>query len=404
MRIVSTIIVSAIKEFSSDRRGTTAIVFAMLAALVFGISGLALDYNRGTRLKSEMQAALDASVLAAMQAEPRDRAKMAEEHFLANLHGSAAPRISLNFSEPATNQIKGVATTAIDTMLARILGTKKLTITTEATAAADATSKVCILVLDPSATQALFVSSGANVSAPDCEVHVKSTGANAAVFNGGTAINSKRLCIASSRILDNGGAHPNMSTSCPAADDPYVGRFATPANAVCDYNNMNYASGSVTLSPGVYCGWTNFNGGPTVTLQPGVYVVKGGGWNVNGGTWTGNGVTFYFADQSKIQFNSAVAANITAPTSGPYQDVVMFEDDGLARSAFIFNDARAMKLTGLIYLPSRDTIFNGGSSVTSRDTTLVVNTLILDQTNWDLESSSTEIGSGGGHTMARLVQ
>ncbi len=36
---------------------------------------------------------------------------------------------------------------------------------------------------------------------------------------------------------------------------------------------------------------------------------------MNGGLWTGNGVTFYFADTSKIQFNSGMEQRLKAPSS-----------------------------------------------------------------------------------------
>ena len=67
-----------------------------------------------------------------------------------------------------------------------------------------------------------------------------------------------------------------------------------------------------------------------MNFKPGVYVIKGGGWNVNGGSWTGSGVTFYFADTSHIQFNSGISATLSAPTSGTYSGLLFYEPDGLA--------------------------------------------------------------------------
>lgn len=132
---------------------------------------------------------------------------------------------------------------------------------------------------------------------------------------------------------------------------------------------------------------------------------RGGNWNVNGGTWSGNGVVFYFADTSIIQFNSAVSASLTAPTSGPYEGVAMFETAGLARTPFVLDDSQNFEMEGLIYLPSRDTIFNANSSLTDKAFTLVVNTLILNQTAWSLEASAlASAGSGGGTGTSRLTR
>ncbi len=128
----------------------------------------------------------------------------------------------------------------------------------------------------------------------------------------------------------------------------------------------------------------NFNGAIDVTFAPGLYVIEGGDWNVNGGSWTGSGVTFYFADTSRIQFNSGVRAKLAAPTSGPYRNFLIFEKPGLSRSAFIFNDSASNDLDGIIYLPSRNMTYNSGSEARGDRLAMVFNTLIVNQTNWRL--------------------
>lgn len=97
----------------------------------------------------------------------------------------------------------------------------------------------------------------------------------------------------------------NLYTSCAAESDPYAGNMPAVSQTTCTHSNLNFNGGTVNLTPGVYCGWINFNSGTNVNLAPGLYVIKNGGWNVNGGTWTGNGVTFYFADTSKFSSTAA---------------------------------------------------------------------------------------------------
>lgn len=386
---------SLFRRFSADRRGSVAILFALAAVALFGTASFAVDYSRAISLETRMRQALDAAVLAGIKAgEGSARIAAANAVFNQNM-GESEPSVQLNFTSPNADQFTGTARTRLRTTLASAIGVTGLNVEALSTALKKTSGKVCILVLDKTASQAFLVNGGATVEAPDCEIHVHSKANPAAIFNSGTEIDSRKLCLAGSSIIDNGGSHPNLQTRCDAADDPYVGRYPEPANAACDYSNLNFNGGNVNLSPGVYCGWINFNSQPNVTFAPGVYVVKNGGWNVNGGTWRGNGVTFYFADTSKIQFNSAVDAVITAPTSGAYENVVIFEKAGLPRSPFVLDDSRGFNITGLVYLPSRDTIFNGGSQVESKDFTIVVNTLILDQTRWNLDSSSTEIAGGG---------
>jgi Flp pilus assembly protein TadG len=384
-----------------DQRGSVSVIFAMGLIVILGAAGLAIDYSRGERLKSQMQNSLDAAVLAGAVADAGREIETAQRR----LQAAGLPGVTASFSVAPSGEVSGQATARLPTSLLAAMGLHSLRVTTSSSAVRNAAGRVCVLVLDPSASQALIVNNGADISAPGCEMHVRSTASPAAVFNAGTNIDSLKLCIASSNVIDNGGTHPGLELGCAAANDPYAGTLPDPASATCDYNMLNYTGGTVSLNPGVYCGGINFNAAPDVTFAPGVYVIRGGNWNVNGGTWSGNGVVFYFADTSIIQFNSAVSATLTAPASGPYEGVAMFEKAGLSRSPFVLDDSQNFEIEGLIYLPSRDTIFNAASSLTDKAFTLVVNTLILNQTAWSLEASAlASAASAGGTGTSRLTR
>lgn len=377
--------------FVSQEAGGVSVLFAMALVVILGAAGLAIDYSRSERLKSKIQIALDAAVLAAARADQGQEIDMAQRR----MAGAALPGVTATFTLAASGEVSGQANTRLGTTLMSLLGQRAVAIAATSSAIREGTSRVCALVLDPAASQALLINGGADIDAPNCEFHVQSTANPAAVFNAGTTLNTARLCLAGTSIIDNGGVHPNLQTGCATAQDSYAGAFPEPSSAVCDYNALNYNGGTVNLTAGVYCGGINFNAAPDVTFAPGIYVIKGGNWNVNGGTWMGNGVVFFFADASIIQFNSGVHATLTSPASGPYEGVAMFEKEGLARSPFVLDDSQAFDMDGLIYLPSRDTIFNSASSLTNKKMTLVVNTLILNQTTWALESGDLALASAG---------
>jgi hypothetical protein len=275
-----------------------------------------------------------------------------------------------------------------------LIGVHTINLTVSATARQGSSSTACVLVLDRTASQALLMNSGADIEAPQCEVHVASNGNPAALFNAQTTLNAAKICVAGSAIIDNGGTHPNLVKGCTTATDPFAGNLPTPSSSSCDYSNGNYNGGSANLSPGVYCGWFNFNSAPNLTFQPGVYVIKNGGWNVDGGTWTGTGVTFYFADTSKIQFNSGVKATLSAPTSGTYAGILMYEPSGLSQSQFVLDDSKGHQLTGLIYLPSRQMTVNAGANLTADQVTVVVDTLIVNTATWHVSPPATETIAG----------
>jgi len=384
-------------RFAGDQGGTVAVLFALTLILTVSSIAVGVDYGRAVKVKSRMQAALDAAVIAgATQTNSALQASVAAGVFKADFNGQDSGAVTPTFSPTLSGALSGTATANVPTLFAGIMGIKQIPVTVNAVvnsapqSSSNSGAVACVLVLAATDAQAFLANSGADVNAPDCEVHVKSTASPAAIFNVGTVLDTSRICISGANIIDNGGTHPNMQTSCATVNDPFAGILPVPATSGCNFSNQNY-SGNVTLTPGVYCGWFNFNSGTNVTFAPGVYVIEGGGWNVNGGTWTGSGVTFYFADQSKIQFNSGVAATLTAPTSGTYKGIVMYEAEGLARSPLVFDDSMGFNLSGLMHLPSRDVTFNSGSGLTNRTMTLVVNTLILDGVTWNLSSASRDI-------------
>ena len=393
------------RSFLRNEKGSIAIIFSLVLLVLVVSIGVAVDYGRQMSAHTAMQQALDAAVLAGVKLSPERQTSVATKMFEAELDGANVQNPSVSFSREGEDRLAGHAEGEIRTTLTAVLGIKTLKIAT--TSVAETSSEgaaVCILALSTNASQQFLLNSGAKVDAPNCEVHGKSTASPAAIFNAGTKLNAARICLAGKNIIDNGGGYTNLEKSCAAEDDPFAGRLPVPASSACNQSNGNYNGGTVTLAPGVYCGWFNFNNAPTVTFQPGVYVIKNGGWNVNGGTWRGDGVTFYYADTSRIQFNSAVDVTFTPPASGTYANIMMFEAPNLSRSQFVFNDAKDMKMDGLIYLPSRDVTFNSGSKLAAKSFTLVINTLILNQTNWTLAPSKSSISSDDGNKSARLVR
>jgi Flp pilus assembly protein TadG len=390
-------------KFNRDQRGSVALVFALALTAILVAAGMGIDHGRKLSLESQLQLAIDSAVLAGVKFDVGGRDAKARSLFDANMIGSEAENISVSFQSPSADKYSGQASATIPTTLTGLLGITTLDAAVTATAEATGGAAVCILAVSTTASQQILLNSGAKVDAPACELHAKSTGSNVAVFNAGTTLNTSRTCLAGTSVLDNGGTHPNVEKNCATVVDPFSGTLPVPSSTACSVSNGNYNGGNVTLSPGVYCGWFNFNNAPNVTFAPGLYVIQSGGWNVSGGTWTGNGVTFYFADQSKIQFNSGVAASLTPPTSGTYANIMMYEKKGLGTSPLVFDDSKNMQLSGLIYLPSRDVTFNSGSQLASKSISLVINTLILNQTNWKLTPGQPRIAGGSGSRTARLT-
>jgi Flp pilus assembly protein TadG len=398
-------VVDRIRRLRDDRSGNIAIVAALSAIPLALAIGVAVDYSRSVAAKTDLQEALDAAVLAGARDGGSGWTTLSSKMLVASVKTKDFTLSASNFALDASGNYVGTASGTVATTFAGLVSMQTIPIAATATAALKpASDKVCVLLLNSLAT-GLWLNSGANINAPNCQVHVKSIGLPAAIFNSGTTLNTKKTCIQGAIVLDNGGTHPNVSKSCSTVSDPFAGTLPIPSSSSCTYNNYTVNGGSATLSPGVYCGWTNFNSSPNVTLQPGVYVIRSGGWNFSG-TLNGTGVTFYFADLSFIQFNSTSTINLSAPTSGTYANLLMYETAGLLKVGATINATNGATLNGLMYLPNRQLTLNSGASATSDNLTMVLDTLMVNTVNWSLDGGAKSIPVAGstGNAGAYLLK
>jgi Flp pilus assembly protein TadG len=421
---------SIIKRFARSTDGNMSLLFGFAILPTLAAAGAGVDYSRTSGQRTHIQAALDSAVLAGVVAPSGQQLTTAEAVFRANLV-TGVQVVSQRFQLASDGTLNGDASASISLRFGSILGRSAATVS--ATAAArmgppttqqvtvivpvppppPQSSGACILVLDPTGSQSLLVNSGAEFKAPDCEVHVKSTAQPAAIFNAGISMDAKKLCIEGSNVIQNSVSVPNLALGCSTVSDPFAGVYAAPSTT-CTVNGQNY-SGTVTLNPGVYCGWFNFNGVTDVTFNPGIYVIRNGGWNVSGGSFKGSGITFYFADTSKIQFNSGMDTDITPPNDGPLKSVLFYEAPNLPKSDFIFNNAIRNKMEGLIYLPSRNVTFNADSKLGNDKATIVVHRLIFNNVKMHLQphpdvpmgqmtqGTAASSASGGTKTVMQTV-
>ena len=284
----------------------------------------------------------------------------------------------------------GPASSSVQASFLGVFGITSIPLTAAATATPGpgSTINVCILLVNPLYYAELETNGGAQLNGPNCEIDVLSTQSPAAIFN--TTLNVQNICIKGSTIIKNGGVNPPVQTNCAAISDPFAGTLPNVSVGTCGFSNQSF-NGSVTLNPGVYCGYTNFNGTGTITLNPGLYVVSGATLTFNSGqTVIGNGVTFYLADHNAtIEFNGGVAATLSAPTSGTYANILIFEPSGMASgSPITINGSAGDSFSGLFYLPSRDVTINSVSNMTTNKVTMVFSSLILDQINWAIDQGA----------------
>lgn len=381
-------------NFWVDRSGNFGIVTALLTPVLLVSAGGALDVAVAYNTRVDMQAQLDAAMLAAARKSGKNAQELEARKFL----GLSAEDDKINettgfvLTANADGSITGGYEQAVETRFLGIIGLSSFKVGVDATVAASAEEAPggngCIYALG-NQSQAVLINSGANVRSTKCEVHVHSTSNPAFIMNAGATIDTAKFCVKGANYIKNGGTLSNLETRCAAEADPYAGKMPEPSVPASCTTSGTRDGQNITLQPGKHCG-TTFNGSPTITFMPGLHIISGRMIINSGATVKAEGVTFYFPDvNSEIRANGGLTFTATAPTSGPYKDILMFEKTSDASNnrypqQYIFNGSQGEILKGIIHLPNRDVTYNSTTNQTN-NITLVVNTIIMNSSNWKIE-------------------
>jgi uncharacterized protein (UPF0333 family) len=343
-------------SFIKDTRGSVGILFGLTALAAFLAAGAALDYGRAVTARTTMQAATDAAAAAAAASPPgSDTVAVATNVFRSNYTSSPAPQLDVAVSG---NKVTVTAATTIRTSLMAVGGIDQFSLSTSAEAEGNA-SPVCILLLETTQI-GLDVSSGAALDAGDCGVHINSTNDTEALSVTSNAnITAADVCVVGSSNLHSGATvTPAPTHGCLAKADP-MATLPEPPEALdpCGENDFKVNNNQTgTMSPNkVYCGTTEIKG--HAIMQPGLYIFRGGEFVIkSGGTVNGTEVTMFFADKdARLNANSNSTFKVTAPKSGAYQGVLMFQSrhpDTLSAPAHVVHSNGGTELEGTIYVPT----------------------------------------------------
>jgi Flp pilus assembly protein TadG len=393
-----------------DSRGNFGLLTALAMATVLTIVGAGIDYTRASSQQQHMQTALDAAVLAAMRKSDEAQQRTEVEHiFLANfddrsidftndLHLTKNPDGSLTADLQARSSTVFMSLLGIDSVPVKVRSS--------AISIAETASGPCIIALGNSG-QDVLVNSGADVRSTACAFDVHSTRSPAFMMNSGSTLQFTEFCVKGTNYTWNGGTLNNLKTGCAVHADPYAGVLPEPTvPSTC--TTSGYPNGTVfNLNPGVHCA-TGFNGSPTITFKPGLHIIKGRMIINSGATVIAEGVTFYFPDvNSEIRANGALKFTATAPTTGTYKGILMFEKTSNAannanKQQYVFNGSKGETLEGVIYLPNRNVTYNSTTNVTAK-ISMVVNQMIINSAKWRVEPY-TGYASSSAPAGVRLTQ
>lgn len=275
----------------------------------------------------------------------------------------------INTNSPAY-WVRFVVAEKIPTLFSAVLGQSWMTVSARSTAGVYKPAGACVYALGTQAGIGISLNGGAIVSA-GCGVWDNSSSSTQSL----SCSNNTSLSGGTAGITLSGGsacpqASPAPSTNQPAAADPFA-YVQTPTDMNrCDSTGVTQNSNITMPADGVYeiCnGGISLNGNQTLTLPAGLYYLKNGTLSWQNGSITGTGVTIYLAGPTVtgISINGNVNVSLSAPTSGPYDGLVIYQNRNLSSPpTHTFNGGSTMLFQGSIYLPGSYVNYSGGSSTT----------------------------------------
>lgn len=354
-------------SFNSDRRGNVGIAFAFIAVPLVAFIGSAVDYGNALRTKTKLQSVVDIAAsagarLPATSNANRETAVLAAFNANASSSGIApgTPTIA------ATNaQVTVSASATVQTSFLGVIGVNNITVNAESSARSQIENGgvACLISLSESASNGLHMQGINKFSSQNCWAWVNSKSTTSLEAVGAAQGSAQGFCTAG-KVVGAEHFHPTPYTECDPFADPFKDKLPAPASLECTHNNKQVRSGYETLQPGVYCGGLSLKPQAVASLQPGVYVIKGGDLEVQAQSMLmGNGVVFYFTGQnSGMEIRGGGSVVVKAPATGDYAGFVMIQDatSNVGQTVDIQGGGR-LKIEGIVYTPTwRITISGNG--------------------------------------------
>jgi uncharacterized delta-60 repeat protein len=207
-----------------------------------------------------------------------------------------------------------------------------------------------IFVLNPTANGALTLSGSASIKMPG--VVIVESGSKTAMSAGG---NTQLSAWAT-------------GVSVP---DPLAGLATPGTSSLTNYGSVSFTTGSHNITQGIYS-QIKVSGSASVTMGPGTYIIEGDGLTVTGSaSLSGQNVFIYNTGSNYpsaggsfggITLSGSGTISLTAPASGPYAGVVIFQSHANTRALAFSGNAMA-GISGIIYAPSALLSFSGNSQL-----------------------------------------
>ena len=425
-----------LKRLMRDERGNVLVLGATVMPLLIGGAGFALDTVQISLTKRQLQRAADSAAIAGA------RSVLQADADAATAAAAATPAVTrdLQINDDVTIEgapVVGMPTTGTHANNPRAVrvqlrttqpltfmsffGTDESEITVEATAAAVTDGSFCMLSLEDGTDPGVTIGGNATINL-GCGISTNSRAAQAITAGGSSRVTASPIMAVGGLPTASNNHFTSGTQFVPYSAeqiDPFES-LPTPSPSGCRAAPPDNKKATTTITPstpgynateGSFCfnGWDvdssfNFSG----FTKPTIVYINGGNFNLGSkADINAPNVVFVMTGSpvAALNMNAQAELNITAPTTGPYAGVAMYEDRRAPLNRVIkFNGGADVTINGALYFPRANFEYNGGAGMVATCLQLIARRL-------DFRGNGT-IGNScpanGGHdnfqaTYVRLV-
>jgi hypothetical protein len=405
--------------------GQVLVLFCLALFVLMGFMAIAVDVGLLWTDRRAMQTAADAAAIAGINALqsnisctagssttncPAATDVAAINGYSVNGPNSTTITVGLPTSVPGAGSgtyVQVDVKQAVPTYFMRALGTlfpgtNFNTVNVDATAIAGYTSgSGCVIGLNASAANTISITGSGTIDAPNCNAIDNSDNSSSALVTSGSgSLTANAIGVVGG--FSGTGFTPTPKKVAPIGDP--LAYLTAPTVGSCmtgTYATIASSGNGGTIGPGTYCGGIKVQGGHSLTLTAGLYILLGGGLTVSSSTISGRGVSFFntywmsgdpTADQNvnnsnqykPIDISGGSSASLSAPTSqltgvtgGPWEGILFFQDRNVCTGTNFCDPSGSTSgnqntlsggsgtgFQGVLYFPETPVVYSGGSSST----------------------------------------
>ncbi|WJH38352.1 pilus assembly protein TadG-related protein (plasmid) [Aliirhizobium terrae] len=367
-----------------------AMMTGILAPMLIGIAGGAIDVSAFMGHKTDLQAIADSAALGAAKEAALNGWSIAAAVSIVNGYVEAHKRSGAEGTVKANVEVNSTNKQVTVTLeqdhhpyfvVGYFAGSPQIRVSSAART--NNATNICVIGLHRADNATVSLETNAVVSAPKCSVYSNSVSASGLTSTGNASLIAQLSCSAGGFAgMSRNYNYQKPLTDCPEVADPLAARSA-PSIGPCRETDAAYQHYIGTLQPGTYCGGLSITAASQVSLKPGVYIIKDGPLVIESSSIVeGKGVGFYFTGKNAgMIFGSSSQVDIEAPVTGPLAGLVTFQDRSSAETDFVITSNKARKLLGTIYLANGNLIVDANNKVAdaSAYTAIVVRRLRLSK-------------------------